>query len=111
MGNKRHVIEAMRSIKCGQPQRDVLGQRSASDHQESSAQTDVLWLLTDAYKINPSIFVRTLGDERETHAKHFVFRQLITFDSFEAETEVQDVGGSITGEILPSASLDYCEAA
>lgn len=111
MGNKRRVTEAERSIKGSQPQRDVLGQRSASDHQESSGQTDVLWLLTDAYKINPNIFVRTLSDERETHAKHFVFRQMITFDSFEAETELQDVGGSITGEILPFASLEYCETA
>ena len=42
--------------------------------------------------------------------KHFVFRQLITFDSFEVGTERQDVGGRITGEILPSASLEYCEA-
>lgn len=35
--------------------------------------------------------------------KHVVFRQLIKFDGFEEETEVQGVGGRITGEILPSA--------
>lgn len=39
----------------------------------------------------------------EPPPKHFVFRQLITFDGFEEETELQDVSGRITGEILPPA--------
>lgn len=104
MGNKRLGIEAVRTVKCGQPQRDISGQRSVSDHQESSGQKEALQGLTGAYKINPNIFVRTLGNERETPPlKHVVFRQLIKFDGFEEETEVQGVGGRITGEILPSA--------
>lgn len=85
MDNRRLGTESVRTFQCGQTQRDISGQRSVSDHQESSGQTDSLWLLTDAYKINPNIFVRTLGDKREPPPKHFLLRQLIKFDSFEEE--------------------------
>ena len=64
-------------------------------------------LPADADQTNPNIFVRTSGDERETRPppppKHLVFRQLIKCDSFEEETELQDVSSRVTGEILHSA--------
>lgn len=61
---------------------------------------------TDAYKRNPDIFVRTLGDNRETPRAFFFFffRQLIKFDSFEEEIALQDVRQSHRGNSA------FCEA-
>lgn len=66
MGNKRLGVEAVSAIKVSQPQRDFSGPRSVSDRQQSPGQTEELRLLTDAHKINPNVFARTLGDKRET---------------------------------------------
>lgn len=66
MGNKRLGIEAVRTVKGWSTTKKRIRARSVFNLQESLGQTEALRLLTDAYTLNPNIFVRTLSDKRET---------------------------------------------